>query len=375
GRAEHISGVNVRGDTLTITLVKPAGDFLKRLSMFAFCPVPMSVRVHEKGFTTKPRPSAGPYYIKWFDEHRTVLERNPNYHGDRPRKSARLIFTNDVPTPQAVTLTDEGKIDLLPQDFDFTTTLLNPYDVLDRRYGEGSPAARRRKQQFFLYAAPLTDYIVLNAARPLFRDVRLPRAVNHPIDPTALARASADARTDQLVPPAVLGFRPGRVFPLHADVTRARRLSGSRVRHAVLYWCGPDERVRSLATIIRADLARIRIRVSFERALQCPQKYDARARRADLLMFSGLKGQERDPQPFLDGALATDGRSGSALGSGLWTNRAFRSRLARARLVGGSARSRAYTALVGELTRAGPFAVYGSFVFAQYFSPRVGCKV
>src|SRR5262249_49073669 len=72
---------------------------------------------------------------------------------------------------------------------------------------------------------------------------------------------------------------------------------------------------------------------------------DARARRADLLMFSGLKGQERDPQPFLDGALATDGRSGSALGSGLWTNRAFRSRLARARLVGGGARRRAHTAL------------------------------
>jgi serine/threonine protein kinase len=375
-RAEHISGIKVRGSTLTITLVKPAGDFLTRLSMFAFCPVPMSVPVHEKGFTTKPIASAGPYYISSFDEHRTVLERNPNYHGDRPRKSARIIFTNDIPTPQAVTLADEGKIDLLPQDFDFTTPLLNPHDVLDRRYGARSPAARRGKQQFFLYRAPLTDYVVLNAGRPLLRDVQLRRAVNYAIDRTALARAYADAPADQVVPPAVPGFRPGRVYPLGApNVTVARRLSGSRPRHAVLYWCGGDERQRRLAAIIRADLARIRLRVSFDQAPQCPETYDARARRADLLLFSALGTQERDPQPFLDQALATDRHYGSALGPGLWTTRAFRQRLARARVLRGDSRRRTYAKVVGELTRAAPFAVYGSFVWTEYFSPRVGCRV
>jgi ABC-type transport system substrate-binding protein len=380
--ADHITGVRVRGNTLTITLVKPAGDFLTRLSMFAFCPVPMSVPVHEKGFTTKPIPSAGPYYIKWFDEHRTVLERNPNYHGDRPRKSARIIFTNDVPTPQAVTLADEGKIDVLPQDFDFTTPLLNPYDVLDRRSGAGSPAARHEKQQYFSYPAPLTDYVVLNAGRPLLRDVRLRRAVNYAIDRKALARAFADAPADQIVPPAVPGFRPGRVYPLDApDVTVARRLSGGHIRHAVLYWCGSDERQRALAAIIRADLARIRIRVSFDPAPQCHERYDARALRADLILFnaayqfSAVGSQERDPQPFLDHALSTDGRYGSALGPGPWTRRAFRQRLARASVLRGESRRRAYAELVGELTRAAPFAVYGSFVWSEYFSPRIGCKV
>jgi hypothetical protein len=147
------------------------------------------------------------------------------------------------------------------------------------------------------------------------------------------------------------------------------------MRHAVLYGCGPDERVRALAAIIRADLARIRIRVSFDQAPQCSGTYDARARRADLLLFSGLRSRERDPHPFLDEALATDGRSGSALGPGPWTNRTFRQRLARASVLRGEPRRRAYAKLVGELSRAAPFAAYGSFVFAQYFSPRVGCKV
>ena len=87
GTARHISGVSAHGNTLKITLVRPAGDFLTRLSMLAFCPVPLSVPVHTKGFSAAPIPSAGPYYVASTDEHRTVLARNPNYHGDRPRSA------------------------------------------------------------------------------------------------------------------------------------------------------------------------------------------------------------------------------------------------------------------------------------------------
>src|SRR5439155_968194 len=163
-------------------------------------------------FSAQPIPSAGPYYIASLGDHRTVLQRNPNYHGDRPRRSARVVYTNDIPTPEAVSLANEGAVDFLPQDFDNTTPLLNPYDVL--------------------------------------------------------------------------------------------------------YRCGGDERQQTLAGIIRSDLARIGIRVRVDQAAQCPETYDARARRADLLLFSALGSQELDPQPFLEQALATDGHYGSALGHG-----------------------------------------------------------
>jgi ABC-type transport system substrate-binding protein len=218
--------------------------------------------------------------------------------------------------------------------------------------------------------------VVLNAERPLLRDVRLRRAVNYALDRNALARAYGDAPADQVVPPAVPGFRPGRIYPLEGPkLPVARRLSGRRTRHAVLYWCGGDERHRALAAIIQRDLAKIRVRVSFDQAPQCPETYDSRARRADLLLFSALGSQERDPQPFLDQALATDGHYGAAIGRGLWTKRSFRQRLARASVLRGELRRRAYAKLVGELTRAAPFAVYGSFVWTQYFSPHVDCKV
>jgi ABC-type transport system substrate-binding protein len=376
GAADHISGIAVRGNRLSITLVKPAGDFLSRVSMPAFCPVSSSIPV--KGYATAPPASAGPYYVSSVQGDRTVLLRNPNYRGSRPRRAARIVYTDDVPTPTAVSLANAGTVDLLPQDFDNTTSLFDPGGVLAHRSGAGSAAALGGRQQYFLYQAPLLDYVVFNTNRSLFRDLRLRRAVNYVIDRRALAAAFADAPADQIVPPAVLGFPAGRVYPLdNPDLVAARKLAGRGSRHAVLYWCGPDARQRTLAHIVSSDLARIGISVSVTASQSCPAngRYDAQMKRADLILFSGLRSEERDPAPFLDQALARDGSFGSALGPGLWTTTSFRERLARAAALRGPARLRAYVRLVDKLARAAPFAVFGSFIWSEYFSPKVGCKV
>jgi ABC-type transport system substrate-binding protein/tRNA A-37 threonylcarbamoyl transferase component Bud32 len=374
GAADHISGIAVRGNTLAITLVKPAGDFLNRISMPAFCPVPSSVPV--KRYATAPPASAGPYYVSSVQGDRTVLLRNPNYHGSRPRRPERMVYTNDVPTPTAVSLANAGAVDLLPQDFDSTTSFFDPGGVLAHRSGAGTAAARAGREQYFLYLAPLLDYVVFNTNRPLFRDIRLRRAVNYAIDRRALAATFGDTPADRIVPPAVPGFPAGRAYPLdRPNFVAARKLAGRRNRHAVLYWCGPDARQRTLAHIVSSDLGRIGITVSVTASRTCPSRYDTQTKRADLILFSGLQSEERDPAPFLDQALTLNGSSGSALGPGLWTTPGFRKRLARAAVLRGPARSRAYVHLVDELTRAAPFAVFGSFVWTEYFSPKVGCKV
>jgi ABC-type transport system substrate-binding protein len=375
--AAHISGIVAKGDVLSITLVRPAGDFLTRVSMPAFCPVPSSIPANT--YSTGALPSAGPYYIASSEGHRTVLLRNPNYHGSRPRRAERIVYTNDVPTPSAVSLANTGSLDLLPQDFDNTTPFFYPGGALARRAGEGSAAARAGRQQYFLYPAPLVDYIVFNTNRPVFRDARLRRAVNYAIDRRALAAAFGDAPADRIIPPAVPGFPAGRSYPLNGpDLDTARKLAGPARRHAVLYWCGQDERQRTLAHIISANLARIGIAVSVTAAESCPKSghYNAKVLlRADLILFSALGFEERDPAPFLAWAVKRDGSVGSAPGPGLWTTSIFRKRLARAAALSGPARTRAYAHLVGELTRAAPFAVFGSFVWTEYFSPNVGCKV
>src|SRR4029453_20226 len=190
GKAHDISGIAVHGNALSITLVRPSGDFVTRISMPAFCPVPSSVRIHVKGYPPPPYASAGPYYPSYLDDHRAVLLRNPNYRGDRPHRSARIVYTNNIPTPQAVPLANAGDVDVLPQDFDHTTQLLSTGGPLDQRYGPTSAAARAGRQQYFLYQAPLVDYLVFNTRRPLFRDARLRRAVSYALDRRALAAAS-----------------------------------------------------------------------------------------------------------------------------------------------------------------------------------------
>ena len=122
GKARHISGISAHGSSFSITLRQPSGAFLDDISMFFFCPVPRSEPVVPDGLTG-PIPSLGPYYVKSMTDNRTVLLRNPNYAGDHLRRSARIVYTFGTPTSRAVALTDAGKIDLLPYDFDLYSPL------------------------------------------------------------------------------------------------------------------------------------------------------------------------------------------------------------------------------------------------------------
>ena len=83
---------------------------------------------------------------------------------------------------------------------------------------------------------------------------------------------------------------------------------------------------------------------------------------------------ERDPAPFLDQALGNS-VFGSPLGPGPWNRASFRRQLERARSLRGDARLAAYRRIDDELMRAAPFAVFGSWSWSQYFSPKVGCKI
>jgi ABC-type oligopeptide transport system substrate-binding subunit/DNA-binding beta-propeller fold protein YncE len=374
GRANHISGIAVHGNSLSITLAKASGELLPWLSMPWACPVPLSVGIKER---PGPVATAGPYYFASFTDDRLVMVRNPNYHGSRPRRPARIVYTHDTPTSQAAALADRGMLDYLPSDLS-RYSLLAPGGVLDDRNGPGSAAARDGKQRYFLEPVPWVDELVFNAQRPLFHDVRLRRAVNYALDRGALAAASDDAPTDQIIPPAITGVQAAHIYPLERpDLGTARRLAGSRQRRAVLY-TACQFGTSSVAPLIRSELAKIGIAVSVTRGTCDGSHYNAQSRRADLILahtpFSVLGTTEDDPASFLDGLLTTNA-TGAALGPGLWTAPSFRKRVTRARPLRGEARIGAYTNLEAALLRAAPVAVYGSPLYPEYFSPKVGCKV
>jgi len=98
--------------------------------------------------------------------------------------------------------------------------------------------------------------------------------------------------------------------------------------------------------------------------------------RADLMIGTNLERSppERDPAPFFDDAL-TRGAWGSPLGPGPWNAPAFRRRGEQARGLRGRARIEAYSRFDDEFARAAPLAVYGAFLYDEYFAARVGCKL
>ena len=231
-------------------------------------------------------------------------------------------------------LVDRGRLDYLPLDFD-SRSLLDRWGVLDRRFGPGGDAATNGAQRLFPTTGRFLDYIVLNANRPLFRDVQLRRAVNYALDRPKLAAAFHDSPGDQIVPPSVDGFPAGASYPIDGpDLTIARRLAGNRRRHAVLSYCTffpyGDDGLRAIAPRVKSDLARIGIDVTIVRTDECPRTYDASSNRADLLLVTNFGALLSDPLSYLDPAL-TRGRYGSVLGPGLWSSASFRRRFEAAR--------------------------------------------
>ena len=108
------------------------------------------------------------------------------------------------------------------------------------------PVARppaRGRQRYFVNSGLQLDYFVLNAHRPLFRDVRLRQAVNYAIDRRALAELGdgfqplPEHPTDHYLPPGMPGYRYAHVYPLSPDPVKATQLASGKGRTAVLYTC------------------------------------------------------------------------------------------------------------------------------------------
>ncbi len=174
GKPAHISGVTAHGDTLTIRLVAPAPDFPSRIAEPAFCAVPTDAPLDKNGL--QPIPSAGPYYVTSYTPNNgLVLARNPNYHGSRPRQFARIQLTVGMTNERAIAEIETSKADYISVGLGSpaSTTLTALASGLATRYGPGSPAAARGRQQYFVDTGAQRDLFILNTHRPLFSDARM----------------------------------------------------------------------------------------------------------------------------------------------------------------------------------------------------------
>ena len=356
GRAAHISGIAAHGDRLSITLRRPAGDLPARMAMPYFCAVPPSTPVGPGGLH-RPIPSAGPYYVASSVAGQTVLLRNPNYHGPRPRRPGRIVYTTGTSVQEAVVLVNRGGAEYLPYDFEPDSPLL-PGGSISRTYGAG---ADRR-----YYPSPGTglDLIAFNARHGPFKDVRLRRAAVAALDRPAMAAVYPELPSTRLVPDGVLPRGP---LP---DPSGSAQGHG---RTAVLYYCG-DPGSGRIGEIVRANLRRIGIRVRIEPTLDCLRGPDPKRERADMSLVT-LASFELDPYPFVAAVSGDDRQLGDSVPNG-WAPPLLAAQAARADRLQGAARRQAFAALEAKLARrAVTMAGFGQFVVPEYLSPRVGCRV
>ena len=146
GQAQHISGIVASGDTLTITLIQPQGEFLSLLALPFVCAVPTSLPFTE---VQAPVPSAGPYYISEHTPNASLVAlRNPNYHGPRPSRFDSLEYTYGHTQQEIRQLVESGA-----SDYSGDLAAADQAE-LAQLYGPGSAAAAQGFQQWFANPLP-----------------------------------------------------------------------------------------------------------------------------------------------------------------------------------------------------------------------------
>jgi len=380
GRADHVSGLVARGQTLRITIAHPDRTLPARLAVPTLCAVPTDVPAVAFPGIAGALPSAGPYVVTDFVAgSRAVLERNPRYQGPRPHRLDRIEVTR-AGSDAAVALAEQDRVDYVASGISLDTARR-----LRARYGPGSPAARARRQRYFETPQLETELLMLNASRPLFADVRLRRAVNYAVDRRAISAIetgpssglSAVAPTDQYLPPGMPGFVDARIYPIDGpDVAAARTLAGSGQRRATMYTCR-DPGCREMGRIVRRNLAAVGIRVTVK-AFEIGELFGREATPGEPydIAYLGWASDYPDPSDFLNRLFAGDaiGEPGK-LNIGYFDEPAFNRRLADANALPAPARYAAYGRLDQDLARAAPAIALENKVRRSFFSSRIGCQI
>jgi peptide/nickel transport system substrate-binding protein len=223
GKAQHISGISAKGQTLVFHLVKPNASFLPILSMQWFTAVKPNMPYSATGLNTYP--AAGPYYIASRDPGRSlVLKRNPYYKGDRPANPDQIVITPNVDVDQSLLQVKAGQADM-----DLIGIPPTAASSLAKQYGVN-------KSRFYVGATSCVDFMGMNTARAPFDNVNLRKAVEYAIDRPAQVRllgAFAGKRTSQILVPGIPGYKPFNAYPLAgADVAKAKQVGGSAIASA-----------------------------------------------------------------------------------------------------------------------------------------------
>src|SRR5215204_1595133 len=356
GRRGHISGIRVRGNTFSFTLTAPSPDFLQRISLPFFSPVPPGTPAITGGVSAEAAlPSPGPYYIagrvngEW-----AILKRNPNYRGPRRGPLDALALREGLDPEQAVSRVQRGEFDGLLLD----DALLQPGGAVARRFGGERPPDTVSYRAF---PTRTVRYLALNAGAGPLRDPALRRAIAAAIDRRALAVVQHATPTDGLLPP-----RPSSLGDTGdgAPAERLDRPGHASLSMAVQRGC---EHCRQFAHTVASALNEFGVSVTAVEVGNPQAAIRAKRSKFDLIDLS-TNVPYPDPAAFLERMLGYDVPRA-------WLPRSTQAAIARLDTLSGRRREGAALRLAQHLQRSDvPVIAYGADAIGTLLGRRLGCR-
>jgi DNA-binding SARP family transcriptional activator/ABC-type transport system substrate-binding protein len=374
GTSDHISGLRAVGDRLMVTLKRPSADFLERLALPYFCPVPIGTPIVKKGVQDVAPPSAGPYYMALPRDtgELMILKRNPNYAGPRPHEFDAFAIREGIDPGEAIGRVEQGTWDAVAEVNKWVTNVPPVEDPLFAPSGElerswpASSAGPGDGPAYQTTPLPLVDYLAFNASRPLFSRRQIRSAVASVLDRSALATSRGEAPSDRLLPSAMAGA-PGAQDASSdvADLRHARALVGGGRHVAVMAIPVACEQCLQVAQAVRAQLHPIGIEI------RITEMHDVSA---PALSHADVDLVERVTSlPFPDSASFLAKMLGGDVPV-TWLPTHVRSSVERVAALDGPRRSRAATRLAVTIARAEtPVASFADGSIGELFSTRMGC--
>ena len=365
-----VSGVTARGNKLIIRLTAPHADFLSRVAMMFFCPMPTNTPIVAAGVNSFP--GSGPYYVSSRVPGRTiVLKKNKFYRGSRPHNVNEIDV--NVLTNQDTSLlqTKRGTV-----DYDLGGHPGTDDASLARQYGVN-------KKQYFVNPDISTNYFSMNNMHaPFAGNLALRKAVNYAIDRKALIAtqgAYAGRPTDQLLPPSLQGYKNASIFPFRSNLSQARSLLKGSKPKVTLFEGGSDIR-KARAAALQAQLGRAGISVNITQLAtgvmytRCGTKSEAASGAMDLCDV-GWVADYPDPFDFVDVLLNGNNIHDNNNNNYAYLNNAKYNRLMNAanRLVGAKRYSTYGNLDIAISKKIVPNAYWINFNNRDFIGPKTGC--
>ncbi|HEY3576367.1 MAG TPA: ABC transporter substrate-binding protein [Gaiellaceae bacterium] len=262
----HISGIKAKGLTLRITLTKVVPQFESIVGMQWFSAIPTNMPYSNRQSGILKYASAGPYYIKSNNlTALTVLKRNKHFPKSLLKNwpaNPSTIIVKSYPTsngdPQLLQA-ERNQVDIAGVPSQDVAKTIKKYHV--------------NKGRFHVGPTTCITWNSLNtqALNGTTKSVKVRKALNYAVSRNAIinfAGPLSGAPSDQILVPAIPGYKKFNTYPAAGNFNKAKQIGGSALNGAklVIYYRPSSVYQTNVAEYIEAQATKLGMKPSLQQS-------------------------------------------------------------------------------------------------------------